>query len=104
MNNFLPFLLLFVGGSVLTAGDIIMKKWVGNNNWLVFASGLLVYLVGLCFLASSFKYKNIAIASIIFVLFNVITLSLVSWRYFKEALSPLQIIGVVLGVGVVTFS
>lgn len=103
MNNFLPFLLLLAGGSVLTVGDIVMKKWVGNNNWFLFAFGLLIYLIGLCFLAFSFKYKNIAVASVILVLINITTLSLASWLYFKEALSPLQIIGIVLGVGVVAF-
>jgi multidrug transporter EmrE-like cation transporter len=103
MNNFLPFLLLFIGGLVLTVGDITMKRWVENNNWLVFASGLLVYLVGSCFLAFSFKYENIAVASVIYVLFNIITLSLVSWLYFKEALSPTQIVGIALGLGVVAF-
>jgi len=31
MTNFLPLILLGAGGIILTAGDIIMKKWVNTN-------------------------------------------------------------------------
>ncbi|MFN4181307.1 MAG: SMR family transporter [Candidatus Paceibacteria bacterium] len=98
MSTYIPFILLFVGGSVLTIGDIIMKKWVSNQNWQTFLFGLLVYLIGLVFLGLSFKYKNIAVASTIFVIFNIITLLLVSWFYFKETINPLQLAGVGLGI------
>lgn len=75
-----------------------MKKWVGNNSYLFYIIGLAIWLVGLNFLAQSFKFKNIAVASVIFVIFNAITISLVSWFYFKETLSPLQIFGIILGI------
>ena len=98
MTPYIPFILLFIGGSVLTIGDIVMKKWIANNNIFLFIIGLIIYLIGLIFLAHSFKYKNIAVASTIFVIFNVITLSIVSWFYFKETLTPFQIIGIILGI------
>ncbi len=91
-------LLLFIGGLLLTAGDIIMKKWVINNSFYFYFFGIIIYLVALNFLAQSYKFKNIAIASMIFVIFNIITLSIVSWFYFKETLSPMQILGIVLGI------
>lgn len=94
----IAFILLLIGGIILTIGDIVMKKWVTNNNYVFYIVGLIVYLIGLNFLAQSFKYKNIAVASVIFVIFNVVTLSLVSWLYFKETLSLFQIIGIVLGI------
>jgi multidrug transporter EmrE-like cation transporter len=75
-----------------------MKKWVGTNNYWFYVLGMLIYIVGLNFLAQSFKYKNIAVASVIFVLFNIITLSVFSWIYFKESLSVLQIVGIVIGL------
>ena len=96
--NYIGIILLLIGGIILTAGDILMKKWVANNNYLFYILGMLIYLVGLNFLAQSFKYKNIAVASIIFVLFNIITLSVFSWVYFKETLSIAQIIGIILGL------
>jgi len=91
-------ILVLIGGLILTGGDILMKKWVGTNNYLFYIFGMLIYVVGLNFLAQSFKYKNIAVASIIFVLFNIITLSIFSWFYFKETLSIISIIGIVLGL------
>jgi len=69
-----------------------MKKWVINNNISLFVIGLTIYLIGLIFLVFSFKYKNIAVASTIFVIFNILTLLLVSWFYFKENLNLFQII------------
>ncbi|KKP80183.1 MAG: hypothetical protein A2271_03800 [Candidatus Moranbacteria bacterium RIFOXYA12_FULL_35_19] len=101
--HYLPFIILFVGGSILTIGDILMKKWVVNNSIPLFITGLGIYLVGLIFLAISFKYKNIAVASTIFVIFNIITLSIVSWFYFKETLTPFQLIGIALGISSILF-
>ena len=97
MNN-IGIILVLIGGVVLTVGDVFMKKWVGTDNYLFYVFGMLIYLVGLNFLAQSFKYKNIAVASVILVLFNVITLALFSWLYFKETLTTTQIIGIVLGL------
>ena len=96
--NYIGLVLVLVGGVILTAGDVLMKKWVGTNNYLFYIFGMLIYIVGLNFLAQSFKYKNIAVASIIFVLINIITLSIFSWFYFKETLSIAQIIGIILGL------
>jgi multidrug transporter EmrE-like cation transporter len=94
----IAFILLLIGGIILTVGDILMKKWVSSNNYVFYIVGMIVYLVGMNFLAQSFKYKNIAVASVIFVIFNVVTLSIVSWLYFKETLSALQIVGIVVGL------
>ena len=91
-------LLTLVGGLVLTTGDILMKKWVVINNYYFFSSGLFIYLIGLCFLAFSFRYENIAVASILLVLFNVISLSLVSYFYFGEKLNLVQIFAIILGL------
>lgn len=80
-----------------------MKKWVGNNNAVFYIVGIIIYLVGLNFLAQTFKYKNIAVASVILVIFNVVILAIVSWLYFKETLNTYQIIGIILGLASVVF-
>lgn len=103
MTSYFPFLLLIIGGLILTVGDIVMKKWILNQHITIFVFGLFIYLIGLIFLSYGFKYKNIAVASTIFVLCNVITLSLVSWLYFKEPLSSFQIIGILFGFGAILF-
>jgi len=96
--NYVATIILSIGGIVLTIGDIVMKKWVNTDKISTFIIGILIYVVGLIFLAFSFKYENIAVASAFFVIFNIITLSLVSWLYFHEPLSTYQIIGIVLSL------
>lgn len=94
----IPIVLLLIAGIIVTFGDIIMKNWVVSNDYNLYAIGMMIYLIGLNFLAQSYKYKNIAVASIIFVIFNIVILSIVSWFYFKEKLSTFEIIGIVLGL------
>lgn len=96
--NWIPIIILLIGGIILTIGDIVMKKWVITNSNYLYIIGLTIYLIGLMFLVQSFKYKNIAAASVMFVIFNVTTLSIVSWLYFKEALTTTQIMGIIMGL------
>jgi len=91
-------LLTFFGGLVLTVGDIVMKKWLVNNNWYIFLCGLLFYFIGCIFVAFSFKYANIAIASLLLILFNIISLLIVSYFYFGEKLNAIQIFAMILGL------
>lgn len=94
----IPILVLFLGGLILTIGDIVMKKWVSSNNLWIFILGIGIWLIGLFFLALSFKYKNIAVASVIFIIFNVVTLYIANWLLFKESISTLQTIGIITGM------
>jgi len=87
----------------LTVGDIIMKKWVISGSNLFYLSGLAVYLIGLNFLAQSYHFRNIAGASTVMTIINVILLLAVSYFYFKEPLSTLQLIGVALGIIAIVF-
>ena len=87
---------LILGGSVLTIGDIVFKSYALSPKTHLYIWGLVIYLGGLMLLVQSFKTENIAVASAIFVMVNVLTLSLVSWFYFGEKLSPLQMLGIAL--------
>lgn len=95
--------LLIAGGIILTAGDVIMKKWVVSNTTAFYVIGMVFYVLGLNFLAQSYKYRNIAVASTILVVINVVTLSLFSHFYFKDALSAYQIVGIILAISAVVF-
>jgi multidrug transporter EmrE-like cation transporter len=99
----LGLILVLIGGLVLTVGDIFMKQWTYSNSWVTFIIGLLTWCIGLVFLAFSFKYKNIAVGSLIFSLSNVIFLTIFSWLYYKEMLTTYQIIGMILGIIAVIF-
>jgi len=97
-----PIILILIGSFVITIGDLFFKQWVINSSNWVYACGMTLYLIGAAFLAATFKTQNIAVASVIFILVNAILLSLISWFYFKETLTPLQIFGMVLGlIGVI---
>jgi multidrug transporter EmrE-like cation transporter len=91
-------LLLFIGGTILTIGDITMKKWVISNSISLYISAMALYLLSLNFLAFSFKEKDIAIASVIFIVFNVVTLAIAGKVFFGEDLSPLKIISIVVAL------
>jgi drug/metabolite transporter (DMT)-like permease len=95
-------LILFIGGAVLTAGDILFKFWVEKNGVYfsgLYTLGIFLYLIGSMFLVQSYKYNmNIVAAGIIQVLFNTIILVVVSYFYFNETLTATQVVGVVLGI------
>ena len=93
-----PLALLLAGGMLLTIGDIFTKQWVKTNLPWIFMSVLAIYLLGLVFLVYSFRHKNIATASMILVLFNIITLALVSSKYYHEQLSSRELVGIILGL------
>src|SRR5690606_16376712 len=96
MNN--AILYITFGALFDTFGDLLMKNWVINNSKIYFAGGMLFYVVGLSFLAYSFTFKNIVIASVLFLIFNVVLLSLVNWFVYSEALSHKEIAGLCLGL------
>lgn len=98
MTRFFPIILLFIGGIVLTIGDIIMKNWVITNKYFYFGLGIIIYIIANCILAYCFKFKNIAVASMILVIFNIVTLSIISIVCFKEKLTIVQITGMILGL------
>jgi len=91
---------LVLGGVALTVGDILFRFWVDRPSYLsaLYISGLAIYLIGLIFLVESFKSENIAVASAIFVIINIATLVVVSWLWFDDKLSLLQIIGLALAL------
>jgi multidrug transporter EmrE-like cation transporter len=96
-----PFLILLLSGLLLTVGDIIFKKWILTPTWTLYAFGIAIWLIALNGLAYSFKFQNIATASLVLVLFNIISLALVSLIYFKEPLSSRELLGIVMGLAAV---
>lgn len=99
--NLIALALLAAGGIVLTIGDLFMKEWVITNKSWIYIVGIIIYIIGLNFLAFSFKYKNIAVATVIFVLINIITLLTFSYFYFHEKLTGLEIGGILLGIAAI---
>jgi drug/metabolite transporter (DMT)-like permease len=97
----IPFIVLFIGGVILTIGDLVFKTWTekGMGYSLLYAFGVLVYLIGSMLLVESYKYDvNIAVAGIVQVLFNTVILVIFTYFYFHEPLTTKQVMGIILGV------
>ncbi len=99
--NFFALALLAIGGLTLTIGDLFMKEWVTTNKSWIYLIGIIIYIIGLNFLAFSFKYKNIAVATVIFILINITSLLIFSYFYFHEKLSVMEIGGILLGIAAI---
>jgi multidrug transporter EmrE-like cation transporter len=83
---------------MLTVGDVFMKQWVKSDSWLVYSLGMVSYVAALALLAYSFRHYNIAVASLMLTLFNVLTPAAVSYMAYGETLTPMQIAGLCLGM------
>lgn len=94
-------MILLLGGAILTAGDIVMKKWAVTTDWRLLSLGMLLWIGGLCCLATTIKHQNIAVASTVLVLSNVTILAVVEWRFFGNELSFMQIGGLLFGAGTI---
>jgi multidrug transporter EmrE-like cation transporter len=91
-------LLLILGGVIITGGDIFLKQWATSSKLLFLLVGLFVSLIGLLFLAFGFKSKGLAVANILFIAVNIMTLLLVQIFYFKEKLALPQFLGVIISI------
>ena len=98
INKHYALLLLALGGIVLTLGDLVMKKWILNDSLIYYFFGLAIWVIGLNFLALSFRYKSIAVASIMLIIFNTITLLIAGYLLYGEKISAQEMAGIVLGL------
>lgn len=96
--NYLPLVLLAAGGIVLTAGDLIMRLWVKHGTWSYYLLGLLIYLIGMNFLAQSYRFRHIGVASGLIVIFNIVALTIISYFYFNDKINIYEGIGLVLAI------
>ncbi len=60
-----------------------MRVWTDNtHSWKWYILGMFLYLIALNFLAQSYRFKNIAIASLIMEIINLATFIGVSyWKF-----------------------
>jgi multidrug transporter EmrE-like cation transporter len=90
-----------VGALILTIGDVVMKEWTISNKPVLFILGMVFYMIATAIMAISFKYKNIAVASLMFILINVLLISAISYFYFHDRFTIQELIGLVLGMAAV---
>ena len=96
------FIILVIIVSLLeVVGDILFKEWTIKNNKYFLILGIIAYLVATTFWAFSLKFQNLSKAVVIFGVLTVIIGVLVGVLLYKEPLSTLNIIGVLLGLAAI---
>ncbi len=100
-HNLGPLLIILAGSVCLTLGDIAAKLWVQSNRMPHFAVMFGLYMAGLLFLCWSFRFKNIALASLLLIILNVLILAVWSWWRYDEALNRVETAGLLLGIAAV---
>ncbi len=98
LTKIIFFSLIIIAVSFEIFADVLFKKWANSNRFYFILIGLIIYLIGTLFWAFSLRYEFISKAGSIFVLLNLIGLSLVGLLIFNEKLSVLNWIGIFLGL------
>lgn len=97
-NAVLIFLGLIIGAAFFEINaDILFKRWSINNSLAILAIGFLLYAIGSILWAFSLKYEPLSKAIEIFLIVNLTIDVLVGLYIFKEHLSTLNTLGILLG-------
>ncbi len=91
-------ILIILAATLEAAGDIILKKWAIDSKQIVFVLGIVVYFFATLLWAFSLKYEFLSKAISIITVLNLVIVVLVGVLYFKEDLSFINKIGIILGI------
>jgi len=89
--------LLALSAASVIAGDYFSKFWSVNQRPIFYALGLAGYLLSGIFYIPTLLREGLIITSIVWVVASTAGFLIIGVAIFKESLSPLQIVGVVLG-------
>ncbi|EKE11485.1 MAG: hypothetical protein ACD_15C00074G0002 [uncultured bacterium] len=92
------FVLVILAAILEASGDIILKKWATDQKQFLFVLGIIVYFVATVIWAFSLKYEFLSKAISIITILNLIIVVLVGVLYFKEDLSNINKVGILLGI------
>ena len=107
-SSLLPtYVWIILSSIILTVGDVLFRIYQSAALPRGFIILFLIYVVGVFCMVMSFFGENIAIATIISIIFNCIAYLIVSYLLFGDTLTPLQICGIGFGfisIGIMTLS
>ena len=91
-------IIIFIATLLEVIGDILFKKWSfnGRNIFLLFGIGL--YTMGTVVWAYSLKFESLSKAISIFTVLNLIMVVLAGFIFFKESVSLINKVGIILGI------
>lgn len=97
-SKYLFLILVIVAVAFEVVADIMFKKWATENKNLLIIGGLLIYLVGTVVWAFSMRYNLFSKAVSIFSILNFIAAILIGVLLFKDDLSSINKVGIILGL------
>ncbi len=92
------YILIFLAVFFEIIADVLFKYWSINAKNTFFVLGIILYSIGTVIWAYSLKYEDLSKAIIIFTIINLITITLVGMLIFKEQLSLVNKIGILVGI------
>lgn len=93
------FIILVIVVSILeVAGDIFFKEWTIHKKNIYLIIGAIVYMGATIFWALSLNYQSLSKAVVIFGVLTVIVGVFVGTIIYKEPLSTINIVGIILGL------
>ncbi|MEI7480104.1 MAG: SMR family transporter [bacterium] len=102
MNQYFIYLVTAVA-FLEVIGDILFKEWSIHNKNYMLVLGILAYTAATLFWAFSLKYQSLSKAMVIFAVLTLIVGILVGVFFYKEELSALNIVGIVIGLTSIIF-
>lgn len=87
-----------LGVSLEILGDVFFKKWTILNKPILIWIGFVIYAIGALFWAFSLKYEMLSKAISIFTVLNLVIVALIGVVFFKESISLVGKIGIILGI------
>ncbi len=98
MKKQVALILLILAVAFEVISDVLFKKWsMENKSWLLFV-GLSIYAFGTLLWAFSLKGELLSKAIVIFTILNLVGVVLIGIFFFKEHLTIVQKIGILLGI------
>lgn len=97
-NSLPPIVWALLAGFILTGADIVFRYWQDTPWRGGFWVALGIYTVGVMCMMFTFFGKNIAIATMLTVLINMISYLVVAYFIFGDTLSPIKLFGLGLGL------
>ena len=92
------FALILLAVLIEVLADILFKKWAVQHNQALFALGMMAYLIGTVFWASSLKFEFLSKAGAVFTILNLVLIVLAGVVLFQEQLTTWNKVGIALGI------
>ncbi len=91
-------ILIIIGASIEVFADIFFKIWNDKGGYHFIFAGIILYLIGTMCWVISLRYETFTKSGVIFLLLNIILLSLTGLLFFKDELSIINKVGILLGI------